>query len=71
MDDEGHRIKELDLFEEVHSGNIGNSTGGVSVSNGVEQTIEALPTVESFFIGDISLMKDYENIYPEMVKSLF
>ncbi len=65
VDDKGNRIRELDSEKEIHNGNIGNRSDGGSVSNGVEQTIEGLPTVESFFIGDKSLIKDYEDVYPE------
>ncbi|WP_454191026.1 hypothetical protein [Paenibacillus sp. Marseille-Q7038] len=65
MDDKGNRIRELDSEKEIHDRNIGIMAGGGSVSNGVEQTMEALPTVESFFIGDKSLIKDYEDVYPE------
>ncbi|WP_054955857.1 DUF6843 domain-containing protein [Paenibacillus dakarensis] len=64
VDEEGNKISEIDQTEEIHGRNMSNRGGG-GVKNGVEYTIGLIPTVESFFVGDESLMEKYKNVYPE------
>ncbi|MBD7970435.1 DUF6843 domain-containing protein [Paenibacillus gallinarum] len=65
VDEKGNKVKELDQIEDIHNKGVGNKGEGGGVKNGVEYTTEALSTVESFFVGDKSLMKNYKEVYPE------
>ena len=47
-------------LEEIHNQNVGNAQMGEG-----NQVVKSLPTVESFFVGDKSLMKNDEDVYPE------
>ncbi|WIV17680.1 hypothetical protein QPK24_14760 [Paenibacillus polygoni] len=60
VDAKGNKVREIDYLEEIHNQNVGNAQIGEG-----NQVVKTLPTVESFFVGDKSLMKNDEDVYPE------